>query len=110
MLFKSFDVDYDKVTIDSNVINRPSYISPMQWSEFWAMHTELGSDTLEDRIERECEAAILDWETNVSKSLDREVEEAERVISNILEDAGVSDEVRGPILKELQYIGKTSFH
>lgn len=110
MLFKNFDVDYDKVTIDSNVINRPSYISPMQWSEFWAMHTDLGSDTLEDRIERECEAAILDWETTVSKSIDREKDEAERVILDILTENEISQDIIGPILKELGYIGKSSFH
>lgn len=34
-MFKQFDIDYDKVTLDGITLNKPSYLSVSQWHEFW---------------------------------------------------------------------------
>ena len=35
MMFKQFDIDYDRITIDGIEVKKPSYMSPTQWLEFW---------------------------------------------------------------------------
>lgn len=36
MTFIRFDIDYDKITLDDQIINRPPYLSASQWLSFWS--------------------------------------------------------------------------
>lgn len=43
MIFKNFDVDYDKIAIDEIIMVRPSYIGIKAWLDFWefAQNTDI---------------------------------------------------------------------
>jgi hypothetical protein len=34
-MFRQFDIDYNKVTLDGVILNKPNYLSPKEWLEFW---------------------------------------------------------------------------
>lgn len=34
-MFRQFDIDYDKVTIDGSILYKPSYIDSSKWFGFW---------------------------------------------------------------------------
>lgn len=38
-MFRQFDIDYDKVTIDGTTVKKPDYVNVAEWEDFWNQFT-----------------------------------------------------------------------
>lgn len=84
-MFRQFDVDYDKVTFDGVSLNKPSYLSPTQWFQFWEMFDgelieskvnlsfDKGYDVRSGEQDKEIEQ-VKDFCFKTFKQLDKEIE------------------------------------
>lgn len=90
MTFIRFDIDHDKITLDDQIIPRPSYLSPSQWLAFWSyssseeMQQKIdqaykdGSEESEDEHEKEIEVL----KSSIRNSLIRINKTIEDIIEN----------------------------
>lgn len=77
MMFKQFDIDWDKVTIDETVVPKPSYVSVSQWFALWGKMDE------EELAGKLANAFEKGYQTR-SRENDQEVEEVKTICFNEL--------------------------
>lgn len=89
-MLKQFDIDYDKITVDGQVVKKPSYLSPSQWLSIWnySSSQEYQEDLDKARqegleeSENEHEKELEDLENQFFKQLDRLENRIESIFYN----------------------------
>lgn len=89
-MFRQFDIDYFQVTIDDSVIERPKYMSPKEWLEFWE---QFDGETVEFKVsqaydegfkqaENEHESELEDLKKFCSGELDHLLKQVEQLMDD----------------------------
>lgn len=81
MLFRNFDIDPDQVTIDDQVLFRPSYISVMQWVDYWSSEP-VSQDDVDAEVEQAVKDATDDLEQKIA-DLESELDDAKERIRDM---------------------------
>lgn len=76
-IFKTFDIDYNKVTIDDLIIYKPDYVSAKVWLDFWDFSKEANIGNSIDSIRENAEQKGYDMGLEASE------DEHEKEISNL---------------------------
>lgn len=71
-MFKIFHIDVDSVTIDDNVIRKPSYLSYSEWSSFWESTRET---VMEDQWDRDNYYSIDEVEEKIEEAVNEREKE-----------------------------------
>lgn len=103
-MFRQFDIDYDKITIDGNEVKKPSYLSPKQWLEFWEVFDgKLVEDKVKLSFDKGYDARSNEQDKeieNVKNFCFKQFEELERVIGNLIEDESLLTEEKLEDIKD----------
>lgn len=88
-MFKQFDIDYDKITIDGQVVKKPSYINPSEWLSFWDFPSSVEYEEALDKAyqsgREDCEKEN-EWELeNFERENERKLEDLEKLFYKELE-------------------------
>lgn len=90
MIFKTYHIDFDKIVIDDQIINKPTYLSPNQWFSFWDFPSSVEYEEALDKAyqegleenEKEHEKELENLENQFFKQLERLENRIESIISN----------------------------
>lgn len=86
-MFKQFDVDYNQITIDGDIIKKPRYLSIKQWLDFWDR-----LDVDQEEIDRQLEASFQDGMEEQEEEHEQEIEYIKNSISSHLDSILMSFE------------------
>lgn len=98
MTFKNFDIDYDEVTIDENVISRPAYLSSGQWLDFWEVFNQVKIyGSFESALKGAEQTGYEDGEKNSEKEHEREIDDLMRLFSKNITKANSQIETQAKL-------------
>lgn len=89
MFWKTFDISFDSVRFDGQVVWRPDGISFSQWESYWK------------RLEHDQDAADEETIADITEAWHRELKKLETKIYAILSETDVDDETIDEICLEI---------
>lgn len=77
-MFKQFDIDYNKITIDGFKFYKPTYVSIKEWLDFWDQFNS-------EEIQRQIDQAWHNGAEESEKEHDKEIEEIQRQVDKAID-------------------------